>query len=260
MLKVENLSFGYSPARDLLVDLSFSVENGDVVCLLGPNGTGKTTLLRCLLGLAKIRVGSIRVKGIDIKAVSTGQLSRQIAYVPQATTTVFPHRVLDMVVMGRTPHIGLMATPAAADLKIAREALAELGISHLTDCLFSEISGGERQLVLIARAITQQAEMLIMDEPTSSLDYGNQVRILKVINQLAKRGYSILMTSHFPNHAFLLCNKVLLMKQGRLSAVGSPEEFVTEERLSDLYDTKVKIVEVPGQAMEPIKICIPLLT
>lgn len=175
--------------------------------------------------LAKNRVGSIRVKGIDIKAVSTGQLSRQIAYVPQATTTVFPHRVLDMVVMGRTPHIGLMATPAAVDLKIAREALAELGISHLTDCLFSEISGGERQLVLIARAITQQAEMLIMDEPTSSLDYGNQVRILKVINQLAKRGYSILMTSHFPNHAFLLCNKVLLMKQGRLSAVSSPEEF-----------------------------------
>jgi iron complex transport system ATP-binding protein len=259
MLQVESISFGYSAACDLLSDLSFTVNDGDIVCLLGPNGAGKTTLLRCLLGISKVHAGSIRVKGREIASVPAAELSRWIAYVPQATDTVFPYRVLDMAVMGRTPHIGFAAVPSKADMTIAREALRELGIAHLADCLFSEISGGERQLTLIARAITQQAGMLIMDEPTSSLDYGNQVRILKVISHLAKQGYSILMTSHFPSHAFMLCNKVLVMKHGRIIAAGSPEEIMTEEGLSDLYGAKVKIVEITDGTAGPVKVCIPLL-
>jgi len=142
---------------------------------------------------------------------------------------------------------------------LAEAALVELGISHLADCLFSHISGGERQLTLIARALTQRAGLLIMDEPTSSLDYGNQVRILRVIDRLAKQGYSIIMTSHFPNHAFLLCNKVLIMKNGKITAMGTPEEVVTDSILSDLYTTRVKIVDIDDGVSKQLKVCVPLL-
>jgi len=259
LLAVDNISFGYSSSSDLLKSLSFAVNKGDVVCLLGPNGAGKTTLLRCLLGILKTRTGSVRVKGRKIGAIPARELAGYMAYVPQATTMVFPHRVLDMVVMGRTPHIGFTAGPSDDDLAIATEALAKLGIVHLADCLFSQISGGERQLALIARALTQRAELLIMDEPTSSLDYGNQVRILQVIDNLAEQGYSIIMTSHFPNHAFLLCNKVLIMKNGTITAFGSPDEVVTDSILSELYTTRVRIFEIEVGKSKTMKVCIPVL-
>ncbi len=259
MLAVDNISFGYSSAGDLLTDLSFSVSKGDVVCLLGPNGAGKTSLLRCLLGVAKVRTGSVKIKDRKIGEISAKELACALAYVPQAATTVFPHRVLDMVVMGRTPHVGFTAVPTDEDYAMAEAALNELGISHLADCLFSRISGGERQLTLIARALTQRAELLVMDEPTSSLDYGNQVRILRVVDKLAKEGYSIIMTSHFPNHAFLLCNKVLIMKNGKITAMGTPEEVVTDSILSDLYTTKVKIVELDDGVSNKLRVCVPLL-
>ena len=260
LLTVEHISFGYPAAGELLTDLSFSVDKGDVVCLLGPNGAGKTTLLRCLLGVAAVRTGSIKFRGRHIGSLPAKELANAIAYVPQAAASIFPHRVLDIVVMGRTPHVGLMAVPKEADYVMAEEALAELGIAHLAECLFSRISGGERQLTLIARALTQRAELLIMDEPTASLDYGNQVRILRVIAKLANQGYSIVMTSHFPNHAFLLCNKVLIMKQGKITASGTPEDVVTDRMLSDLYTTKVRIVEVDDGAAAPMKVCVPLLS
>ena len=260
LLAVEHISFGYSSSRDLLTDLSFSVNKGDVVCLLGPNGAGKTTLLRCLLGIIRIRTGSVRIRGRRIDEISAKELAKDMAYVPQAATTIFPHRVLDMVVMGRTPHVAFTAVPTDKDYAMAEAALSELGILHLADNLFSQISGGERQLTLIARALVQRAELFIMDEPTSSLDYGNQVRILRVIDGLAKQGYSIIMTSHFPNHAFLLCNKVFIIKNGKITAMGTPEEVVTDGILSDLYTTRVKIVEVDDGSSEKMKVCIPLLT
>jgi iron complex transport system ATP-binding protein len=254
VLRVENISFGYSSGNDLFHDLSFSVDQGDVVCLLGPNGAGKTTLLRCLLGITKTKTGTIRLLNHDIGAISRRELARYVAYVPQATTSVFPHRVLDIVIMGRTPHLAPSAVPTGADTKIAAACLEELGILHLAHSLFSEISGGERQLTMIARALAQNAHFLIMDEPTSSLDYGNQVRILKVINQLAGRGYSILMTSHFPNHVFLTCNKVMMMKKGGISVIGLPDDVVTAKNLSELYATEVRIIQ-----SENMKVCIPIL-
>lgn len=259
MFVVENISFGYSPTGNLLTDLSFSVSKGDVVCLLGPNGAGKTTLLRCLLGIVKVRAGCIKVDGRRIGEIPAKELAMAMAYVPQAATSIFPYSVLDIVVMGRTPHVGFTEIPTDDDYAMAQAALAELGIEHLAGCLFSQISGGERQLTLLARALTQQAQLLIMDEPTSSLDYGNQVRILQVIDKLAKQGYSIIMTSHFPNHAFLLCNKVLIMKNGKITAMGTPEEVVTDSILSDLYTTKVRVVEIDAGVSKQMKVCVPLL-
>jgi iron complex transport system ATP-binding protein len=259
MLTAENISFGYTPGSDLIHNLSFSISEGDIACLLGPNGAGKTTLLRCMLGISKINQGTIKLQGRPISGLSAAELSRHMAYVPQSATSVFPYRVLEMVVMGRNPHLGFAAVPSKQDLNIAAEALAQLGIAHLAGRGFGEISGGERQLTLIARALTQQVGLLIMDEPTSSLDYGNQVRILKIIDKLAKCGYTIIMTSHFPNHAFLTCNKVMMMKHGKITVMGDPEEVVTENSLSELYDTSVKIFRIEDETNKPVKVCLPLL-
>lgn len=262
ILSVEDISFAYPRRPDLINGISFSVDKGDVLCLLGPNGTGKTTLLRCLLGINKIKRGRIRIGGRDISEMSARELARLVAYVPQAASVAFPYQVMELVIMGRSPHLGVMSTPTEKDMEIARSALARTGISHLQYSLFSEISGGERQLVLISRALAQQSNILIMDEPTASLDYGNQTRILKIVHELASKGYTIIMTTHFPNHAFLACNKVAIMKKGIIAAIGSPEEIITDDSLSDLYTTDIKVVstKVRGMLSEEVKVCVPLMT
>ncbi|MDD2421493.1 MAG: ABC transporter ATP-binding protein [Heliobacteriaceae bacterium] len=258
---VESLCFNYPGQPNLLNGISFSVAKGDVLCLLGPNGTGKTTLLRCLLGINKMKQGKIRIGGRDSTSLTPKELARAVAYVPQATTSVFPYEVLDMVLMGRNPHLKAIATPTPRDKEIAQAALADVGISHLAKKPFSEISGGERQLVLIARALAQQSAWLIMDEPTASLDYGNQTRILKIINELARAEFAIIMTSHFPNHAFLACNKVAIMKGGKILAIGNPDEIVTDTSLSDLYAARIKVVsaQIREKPRQEIKVCVPLL-
>ncbi len=260
-LAVEDLSFGYPKRSNILDGVSFSIDKGDVLCLLGPNGTGKTTLLRCLLGINKIKKGEIYVGSRNVRSMTPRELARMVAYVPQATTVVFPYQVLDMVIMGRSPHVNVMSVPSAEDVEIAREALARTGISHLEECLFSEISGGERQMVLIARALAQQSDILIMDEPTASLDYGNQTRILKIINELAQQGYSIIMTSHFPNHAFLACNKVAIMNGGKILDIGNPDDIVTDSSLSELYSAEIRVVsaKIFEKPCKEIKVCVPLL-
>lgn len=261
LLSVEDLGFSYPKRSELLNGVFLSIDQGDVLCLLGPNGTGKTTLLRCLLGINKISRGKIYVGGRDVSEMTSRELARMVAYVPQATATVFPYQVLDMVIMGRSPHIGVMSVPSKKDIEIAKEALSQTGIKHLENALFSEISGGERQLVLIARALAQKSDILIMDEPTASLDYGNQTRILKIINGLALQGYSIIMTTHSPNHAFLACNKVAIMNEGKILAVGTPDEIVTDENLSELYAAKIKVVstKIFEKPRQEIKVCVPML-
>lgn len=260
-LAVKGLIFNYDKCPNLLNDVSLSIAKGDVLCLLGPNGTGKTTLLRCILGILKIKQGEIHVGGRVINSMSAKELAREVAYVPQATSTVFPYQVLDMVIMGRNPHLGVMSTPSPRDEEIARESLNKTGILHLENSLFSEISGGERQLVLIARALAQQSSLLILDEPTANLDFGNQARVLMIINDLARQGYSIFMTSHFPNQAFLVCNKVAVMKGGKILACGSPDEIITDSCLSDLYSSSIKVVtaRIPDKSYREVKVCVPML-
>lgn len=261
ILSVQGVGFGYTK-KPLLQRVSFSVKKGDSLCLLGPNGTGKTTLLRCILGVNKFSVGQILLNGKDIRKMPIKEIAQTIAYVPQASSVVFPYTVLDMVVMGRNPHIHHLNTPSTEDWQIARDSLEILGISYLAESQFGEISGGERQMALIARALTQQSQLLVMDEPTASLDYGNQVRILGIINQLVQQGYSVVMTSHFPNHAFLACNQVVLLKDGVVRASGDPEEIVTELNLSDLYGTRIKVVtvDITEEDFTQVKVCVPILS
>lgn len=261
ILQVKDLHFSHHKDRPILDGLSFSVEKGDVLCLLGPNGTGKTTLIRCLLGMHQVKLGDVLIDGVNTKQLNAKQLSRKIAYVPQTTTVVFPYSVFDMVIMGRNPHIGYLSAPSKKDEEIARETLEKMGISHLQDRVFSELSGGERQMVMVARALVQQAEIMIMDEPTASLDYGNESKILRIIKQISNSGISIILITHSPNHAFLSGNKVAIMKAGKIQAYGTPNEVITSGRLSELYATPIEVTSayIEGVATEEMQVCIPIL-
>ena len=193
-LEVRDLSCGYG-SRVVLAGLSMSVGEGEGMCLLGPNGVGKTTILRTILGLQPLLAGAVLLDGKDIRTWSPKQLAREVAYVPQVHHAPFPYCVLDVVTMGRTPHLQGYSSPSAKDTIIAEEALDALGLTHLADQPYTEISGGERQMVLIARAVAQRARLLILDEPTSNLDLGNQVRVLKQIRKMIGEGIAVVVNS-----------------------------------------------------------------
>ncbi len=262
--RVCNGKCGYGTTT-VLQDVTFTVESGEVLCLLGPNGTGKTTLFKSILGLLKIQAGSIELDGKDLLTLSRAQIARMIGYIPQAHNPPFPFKVLDVILMGRTAHLGVFASPGKEDLKIAEEILDTLNIRHLRNKIYTKISGGEKQLVMIARALTQKPLMLVMDEPTAALDFGNQLLVLSHIRRLADSGLGIVMASHFPDHAFLYSTKVILLKSGGLYAVGTPAEVITEQNLERLYGVNVKIVNTGVQNSRDksegreIQVCVPVL-
>lgn len=257
-LEVKNLTCGYQ--NKIIIDnISFSIESGDIICLLGPNGVGKTTLFKGLLGLVDVRSGKVLVDGEDIKRWSNRRLAQTIAYVPQAHTPPFAFSVLDVVIMGRNAHMGSFSKPSREDVKIAEETLEKLGITYLRDSIYTEVSGGERQMVLIARALAQQPAFLIMDEPTANLDYGNQVRVLSQIKELAASGLGIIMTSHSPDHAFLCSTKVALFLKDRTLLIGSPLEIVTEENLRQAYGVKIDIITGRLSNGRDLPLCTPVI-
>ena len=258
MLNVEHLEFSYKHGIPVLKDISFTAEQGEILCLLGPNGTGKTTLLRCILGLYKPKSGTITYNGTDVLSIPNKKRAMMMAYVPQSSALSFPYNVRDVVMMGRVSHVRSGASYSADDRQICLDCLERLQILHLAERSFQELSGGERQMVLVARALAQQSSLLIMDEPTASLDYSNQIKILKTIRYLAEQGYTILMTSHFPDHAFLACSKAVLMSHGVIVSCGAPEETVTTASLSDLYSAKVCVTDVTTEDKQT-KVCIPMM-
>lgn len=258
MLEIQKLQYWYRPGRPVLRDISFSAGRGEIVCLLGPNGTGKTTLLRCLLGLNAPKGGCVTLDGQNLSALRPRARARRMAYVPQSSGLAFPYEVREVVLMGRVAHMAPGAAHNAADRRAVAEALERLEIGHLERRKFQELSGGERQMVLVARALAQQSDLLVMDEPTANLDYSNQVKILKTVRSLAGQRYGILMTSHYPDHAFLACTRAVLMRDGRVMAEGAPEETVTTESLTALYETPVEVAEALA-ARQTFKVCIPLL-
>jgi len=245
MLKAENLAFGF-PGRTVGSGIDFTLAPGEVLCLLGPNGGGKTTLIRTLLGLLSPHSGNVRLNDKPLNEVQRQDIARQVGYVPQAHAGAFAYRVEDMVLMGRTAHLGLFATPSAEDRAIAGRAIETLGISALAGRAFTEISGGERQLALVARALAQEPRVLVMDEPTASLDFGNQVRVLGHVRRLAGQGIAVLMSSHQPDHALLYADRALLLGEGRALGLGAPREVIGAESLKRLYGVDVRIVATPG--------------
>lgn len=258
-LEIRQAICGYGE-NAVLKDISFHVDTGEILCLLGPNGVGKTTLFKSILGFQKLLGGQILLDGENVQNWPRSRLAKVIGYVPQAHTPPFPFSVLDVVVMGRTAHLGMFSSPAKKDVDIAEEALETLNVSYLKDKIYTEISGGERQMVLIARALAQQPQILVMDEPTSNLDFGNQIRVLEQINRLSKSGLAVIMTSHFPDHAFLCSTKVVIIQKNGSFKTGSAEIIMTEENLRAAYGVEVKIATVETGAGGKINTCVPLIS
>ena len=235
-IEVQNLTFSYGK-QPVLQDVSFSVQKGTLTAVLGANGAGKSTLFRCLLGFLTPQAGEIRLSGRPLSAYSRREAAGKLAYIPQSSEPIFNYTVLDTVLMGTTGTMNVLQRPGRRQQEAAMQALQRLGIGT--------ISGGERQLALIARALVQNAEILIMDEPTANLDYGNQQRVLAQIRALAARGYTVLLSTHNPEHALHYAHRILALQGGHIAADGLTETALTPQLLQTLYGIQAILAEVP---------------
>ncbi len=250
-LTVEGLSCGYGNTC-VVEQASFALDQGRVIAVLGPNGVGKTTLFKAVLGFIPARKGSIVVDDSPITSLSRSQIAQRIAYVPQQQTLPFSYTVEDVVLMGRAPYLRLLQQPGPEDYAAVKHALALMGIDHLAKKACSEISGGELQMAFVARALAQQPRYLIMDEPTASLDFGNQMHVLERIMSLAEQGIGVLLTTHDPTQAFTLKSDVLLMQRESRQQYGYYRDVLTEDALRRTYGVDVLVRSVPheGRSVE----------
>ena len=252
-LRVEDLHFSYG-AHEVLKGVSFGVEDSGFVSLLGPNGAGKSTLFKCMLGLLEPSTGSVHICGRNIRNMPAVELSHRVAYIPQSHSPVFNFSVFDMVLMGTTAQLPRFSSPGRAQERLAEEAMDRIGISHLRDRGCSNISGGERQLALIARAIAQQAKILVMDEPSASLDYGNKLRVMETVKSLTQDDYTIIQSTHDPDQAYLYSDQVLALYHGQILVNGTPRETISSALISTLYSVDV---EVCSMHRDDVRVCIP---
>lgn len=257
LIRLRNGSFSYRD-KEVFSGINLDVNKGEVLCILGANGCGKTTLLKCLNGSLRLEKGRIYLKDGDIHSMTSIEIARLMGFVFQEHNPTFPFSVIQIVLMGRSPHLHLFALPSRRDTAIAENALDMVGMLHLRDKPYTQISGGERQLVLIARTLAQEPEAILLDEPTSHLDFKNQTLVLRMVNKLSERGLAVLMTSHLPDHALLFSSRVALMKSGRFLNVGKPEVVMTEESLRETYGISVRLATVidPGNG-KTLKLVIP---
>ncbi|HWQ51093.1 MAG TPA: ABC transporter ATP-binding protein [Terriglobales bacterium] len=237
---VKNLSFSYGD-EDVLKEVSFTANPGQFLSILGPNGVGKSTLFKCILGLLRNYRGEVVIDGTDAKTLSVSETAKRIAYIPQSGYPVFNYSVHDIVLMGATSRLSFFETPKKQDSERADAAMQKIGIAHLRDRCFHHLSGGERQLVMIARALTQQARVLMLDEPTSSLDFGNQVMVLAQARELAGEGYTVIATTHNPEQSYMFSDRILALKGGRILTDGSPREVLDEALIKELYRVEATV-------------------
>ena len=252
-IKVDNLCFSYGE-RQILKSISFGAEYGEFLSVLGPNGVGKSTLFRCMLKLLTPSKGTTQIDGVSIEGMSPEELAKKIAYIPQSHSPVFNFTVADMVLMGTTAQTGRFSPPGRKEEKMAEDAMERLGITHLKDRGYGNISGGERQLVLIARAIAQQAKVLVMDEPSANLDFGNKIRVMKTVKKLTRDGYTVIQSTHDPDQAFLYSDKILALHDGQVLAWGTPKEIMNSSLISKLYGVDVEVCSLRNDG---IRVCVP---
>ena len=243
MLEVNSLSFSYG-SRLILNDVSLRAERGEFVSVLGGNGVGKSTLFKCILGILPGYSGTVTVDGRDTRTMSVREIAQKIAYIPQLHASVFNYSVGDIVLMGTTAKLGSLRSPGREEKRRADEAMERMGISSLKGRCFHHLSGGERQLVVIARALAQQADILLIDEPTSALDFGNQMHILNEAKSLARDGYLVIQTTHDPERAYIYSDRMIALKNGTVFAQGTPGEVLTEENIRRLYGVNTKLTSI----------------
>jgi len=254
---LDKITFAYhSTGNPVFTDLSLTIEEGSALFLLGPNGTGKSTLLKCLAGLLVPQTGAIYLDDKPIAHLGPGELAKKIAYVPQSQVSPFPFLVREIVLMGRAAHLSPFSLPGRKDEAIMEDALQRVGVSDLADRRSEDLSGGEWQLVLIARALAQGTDILLLDEPTSHLDLGNQMKVLDVVGDLTREGITIITATHFPDHALLHASEVVLLKGAKILNRGVPKTVLTPENLETAYGVEVHVVELS----EPVnrRVCVPV--
>lgn len=257
-LTLKHVTCGYG-TTPILKDVSLILRQGEIVCILGPNGIGKTTIFRSVLGFLKLLEGEVLLDGVPRDRIRARDFAKCVGYVPQSHEPPFPYSVPDVVVMGRAAHLRPFEAPGLEEYRIVDQVLNMLEISYLREKTYTQISGGERQMVLIARALAQNSGLLVMDEPTANLDFGNQIHVLQSIKKLTASGLGVLMTTHNPDHAFLCCDRVILLTKDKQVLEGTVDEIVTEENLRKAYGVEVRITTTVTETGEKIRSCVPLL-
>lgn len=255
IVEVDAISFHYPQNKyETLRECSLTVDAGDLISILGPNGAGKSTMLNCSCGLLVPQKGSVLLNGINIRHMTQRDIARTIGYVQQYQHSAFPHTVFDYVLMGRASNVGLFHKPNDEDYAVAEEAIDIMGLNHLKEAAVTEISGGERQQAAIARAVAQKPKVIFFDEPTAHLDYGNQLHTLRLISNLQKNGFAIVMTTHNPDHCMMLGGRVaILNKEGHLES-GTVDNMLTEQKLQSVYNVNLHLTYIESAGRTA---CIP---
>ncbi|MBR5753674.1 MAG: ABC transporter ATP-binding protein [Clostridia bacterium] len=255
IIRVDDLSFAYDKnGKQVLNHVSLTLEEGEVMTILGPNGAGKSTLLSCIATLLTPDTGTVTLCGKDAAAMKPKEVAKTLSFVPQNHVPAFSYTVRDFVLMGRAPSVGMFERPKREDMELVEKTLEEIGIAELRDKPYTEISGGERQQATIARAIVAEPKAILFDEPTAHLDYGNQLKTLRLIKSLKEKGYAIIITTHNPDHAIMLGGTTAILDRDGHLTVGKTEEILTEDTLKALYGTELSLARIDG-VDRPI--CVP---
>ena len=258
-LEIQNVSCGYKKDKPVLEHVTMELSDGDICCILGPNGVGKTTLFKTILGMLPMLQGSISINGEDLNGFSDKQRARVIAYVAQTHTPTFPYLCEDIVMMGRIGAVSRFSQPTRHDTEVVERIISEMGIDFLKGIPYTDISGGERQLLMIAKALAQEPDVLILDEPTANLDFGNMSKVLARLKALADNGLCIIFTSHLPDQALIMNSKVALISRNEPIKFGPCRQIVTAANLQKSYGAPVQVVDVITSEGKPLRLCSPKL-